>query len=413
VSGGCNPNGPTPAGPVSPLRGAFYVDPLFTGTSTGSQQNPYKSVTAAIAAAAALALAAFTVYLAPGSNTAENVTLPSTGEVDIVGLCSPGNLSACIITGNVTIPATASARRWLRDVQIAGNVLGNTSAGVHRVTFERVSVTGTTTLTVSGAGVVRIGTLGGVPGVNGGGSNMGYCFFTGAVAIQGTIWGGTTGFQSTVSCSGICTFSNCTFAAAITTTAEAATDNQLIFNDCLAPVTINISQSVPGRLALVSGTNTSFDTAAVNFTGVGINVFGMDAITAESFFQHGGTTTGTVLPGTMPRARLTAQVNNIAQTPLTLKCPVPMLRANGTLTLVTPGTLGAAVLNAAYIDSLGIGRVKPITPALNIAGAAGDEVQGSLLFTQNGSTGVSWSVTGIVTPGALSYNLAVSLEPGM
>jgi hypothetical protein len=35
------------------------------------------------------------------------------------------------------------------------------------------------------------------------------------------------------------------------------------------------------------------------------------------------------------------------------------------------------------------------------------------VFTQNGAAVVSYSVTGIVTPGALSYNATVSIDPAM
>ncbi len=103
----------------------------------------------------------------------------------------------------------------------------------------------------------------------------------------------------------------------------------------------------------------------------------------------------------------------MSATTLGFKNPLPQLRANATLTLVTPGTVGLAILNIIYTDSLGVSRTKAVTPTLNIAGAAGDEAQGSFLFTQDGSTQFQYSVTGITTPGALSYNLCVSLEPAI
>jgi hypothetical protein len=398
-----------------PLRGVYYVDPTFAGTQLGSQSNPFTSITAAIAAAATAGFANFTVYLCPGCNTTENVVLPNTGEVNIVGLTSPGNLSSCIITGNVTIPATASARRWLQDVLITGNVSGNTSAGTHRITFERVQVTGSTTLTISGAGTVRLGCLGGVAGTLVGISNMAYTFFTGAVAVQGTVWGSFALFQSTLSCSGRCSYFNCQMSGNITMTADVADDNQLVLDTCIATnIAINISQSVGGRLALLSATDCSLDNSTVNFSGIGINVWSLDAATANSLVQHGATMTGTVPngPGTMARARLTARTTNLGPTALAQKCPIPQMRVNATLTLVTPGTAGNAVLNIIYTDSLGTARTKAVTPALNIAGLAGDEVQGQFIFTQDGTAAFSYSVTGIVTPGALSYNLAISLEPG-
>lgn len=415
----CNPLGSAsvPAGPTSPFRGLYYVDPLFAGTtSTGSQANPFKTIAAAQAFAVTAAVANYTIVLI--GNTTENVTFPLTGEVGLVGASVPGYSGAVTITGNVAIGASASARRYLSNLQITGNVTGNTSAGVHRITFERVLVGGTTTLTITAGATLRLGTLGGVLGGTLGTSNMFYNFFTGAVSVQGTIWGFASQFTGNVSCSGRCTFSNCIFTSGttITTTAQVADDNDLIFSEsAVSGVTINISQTVGGRLAALGATDSNLDSTTINFSGIGINVFNLDAVSANSFFGHGATFTGTVpnAPGTMSRARLTAQVNNIGLTNLAFKSPIPMLRATGTLTLVTPGTAGAAVLNVGYTDSLGVARVKAVTPALNIAGAAGDEVSGVLPFTQNGTANTQWSVTGIVTPGALSYNVAISLEPGM
>lgn len=398
-----------------PFRANFYVDPLFAGTSTGSQSSPFKTFVAAFAAAAALALAAGTVSIPPGSTINENVTVPPTGEWTLQGLTSPGGTTSCNINGNVDVSATAARRCWLRDVRILGNLTGNTSAGTNRITLERVGVVGTSTLTISGSGFVRVGTQTGTPGLGIATSNMGGCFFTGAVAIQGTMFGSTATFTSTLSCSGRCTFFNCFFGGNITTTAHVADDNDLVFDGCAttAAISINISQTVGGRLALIAATDTSLDSATINFSGIGINVFQLDAASANSLFQHGATLTGAVAngAGTMARARLTAQSNNIGVSLLAAKSPIPQTRVNGTLTLVTPGTAGNALLNVTYIDSLGVSRTKPVTPALNIAGVAGDEVQGSLLFTQNGSANFQYSVTGITTPGALSYNLAISIEP--
>lgn len=401
---------------TAPLRGMFYVDTLFTGTSTGSQSNPFKTIAAAFAAAAALALGAGTVALAPGPIT-ENVTFPTSGEWNLVGVVSPGNTTATSLTGNVDLTSTQARRLWLRDIQINGNVTGNSSVGANRITFERVSVVGTTTLTISGGGTMRFGTLGGVPGLGIASSNMGISQFTGAVVVQGTIWAMTANFAAGFSCSGRCTFFNCFFGGTITTTAEVADDNTLVFNTCATtgPIAINMSQTVGGRLALLAATDTSLDSVTVNFTGIGLNLWSLDAATANSLVQHGATLTGTVTnaPGTMSRVRSTAQVNNIGVSSLAFKCPLPQLRANATLTLITPGTAGNAVLNIIYTDSLGVVQTKAVTPALNVAGAAGTEVQGTLLFTHNGAAAFQYSVTGITTPGPLSYNLCISLEPGL
>jgi len=401
---------------VAPLRGLFYVDPSFSGLQTGSQSNPFTTIAAAFAAAAALLLTNITINLASGANVVENVTFPSTGEVTLQGLLSPGNLSSCIITGNVAIPATTSARRWLRDVQVNGNLSGNTSAGVHRVTLERASVTGTTNLTVSGAGAVRLGALGGAISPNQGNSasNMGYTFFVGAVVVQGTIWGSCALFQSTVSMSGRCNFLSCDLLGDISTTNEAADNNTIALSNCSAAnINWNLNSTLGGSVCGILAYDTNLDGCTFTFTGAAINVFSVDASTAQTLWAHGSTVTGAVLngAGTMNRAQLTGQNGNLGPTPLAAKTPIKMVRCNAALALQTPGTAGNAVLNLVYTDAFGTVQTKAVTPALNIAGAAGSEVSGSLLVTQNGTANFQWSVTGIVTPGALQYNVSVSLEP--
>lgn len=400
------------------FKGLYYVDPTFTGPQLGSQSNPFTTYAAAFAFAAALGLTNGRICQAGGTNVVEAVTFPTTGEWEIQGQVSPGNLSACVITGNMTLSSTAARRAFLTDIQIAGNLSGATSAGVTRITCQRASVTGTTTFTVSGSGVFRIGMMG---GCGSGGfqsaANMAYCFFTGAVSVQGTIWASTTTFASTVSYGGRSTFFNTNFSAAVTATDFAgaiADDTQSIFTNCnLGAQTVNSSNSVGGRLNLVSGTCSNFDGCTINFTGAAINVFGVDDTTGRSFYSHGGVVTG--LPATTPpvalvTARATALTNNRGAAVLAAKSPLLQHRACATLTLVTPGTLGNAVLNIIYTDSLGVSRTKPVC-TLNIAGAAGDEAQGIFVFTQDGSTNFQYSVTGITTPGALSYNLCVSIEP--
>lgn len=406
---------------VQPFLGTYHVDPTFTGVSTGSESNPFKTYAAVFAYAAALAIFNGIVFQAPGTNVVENVTFPATaGDWEIATQPVLGGVLTTI-TGNVVVNCSVSStniRRAITRLTITGAITGNNSSSTAnscRLIFTSTTIGGVTTLTTSGPGFYRLATNVGVPGVSNV-SNVAYSFFQGAVTVAGTVWAATAQFASTLSLSGRCSFFNCFFANDITTTAEIADDNSLFFNNCSVPVRINISQSVAGRLALIAATNSNFDSSTINFSGIGINAFGLDAASAQTFFQHGGTLTGATVsngPGTMVRARLTLQVNNIGLTTFAFKNPIPQLRANGTLTLVTPGTLGAAVLKVTYTDSIGVPRTKAITPALNIAGAVGDEVQGSLLFTQDGSTTFQYSVDGIVTPGAMRYNLAISLEPAM
>jgi len=397
------------------FRGEFYVDPTFTGHELGSSSSPFRTFAACFAYAASIGVVHGKIYT---NSVTENVVLPATGDWEIAGIVSLGNIAVTTITGNVDCSATGAARRTFTNLRISGTLTGNASAGAQslRVLLDCAAVVTGVNLTVSGGGLVRLGVRGGVPGSAIPISNMGYSLLIGPVSVQGTVWASTAQFGSSLSCSGRCTFSNCVFTAgtAITTTADAADDNSLFFHSSyVSGVTINVSQTVAGRLALVSAIASNFDASAVNFSGVGINIYGLDAVSAQTLNQHGATLTGTVVngAGVMARARQTGRTGNIAPTAIAFKGPIAMMRMNATLTLATPGTAGSAVLNAVYTDSLGVTRTKPVTPALNIAGSSGDEAQGSLLFTQDGTGDFRWSVTGIVTPGALSYNVAVSLEP--
>lgn len=84
------------------------------------------------------------------------------------------------------------------------------------------------------------------------------------------------------------------------------------------------------------------------------------------------------------------------------------MQCTATLTLLAAGTLGTAVLNVIYTDLTGALQTKPVTTGLNITAAVDTEASGTFIFSQNGATAIAFSVTGIVTPGALSYSIGVA-----
>jgi len=92
--------GVDPGGVAAPA-GAWYVDPSFTGTSTGSRSNPAKTY----AAAAALASAGDVIYLAPGAY-AEDIALVA--GVAVVGLC-PARSGLVAVAGKVTAVEAGTA----------------------------------------------------------------------------------------------------------------------------------------------------------------------------------------------------------------------------------------------------------------------------------------------------------------
>lgn len=85
---------------VTPQATALYVDPNFTGTSTGSRDNPAKTY----AAAAALAAAGDVIYIWPGT-LAED--LACIAGVDVMGLCPPES-GRVVFTGQCTAAFTGA-----------------------------------------------------------------------------------------------------------------------------------------------------------------------------------------------------------------------------------------------------------------------------------------------------------------
>jgi hypothetical protein len=88
---------------IIPVRNEFYVDPTFTGTSTGSKAAPYKTIAAALAAAYSAGYndsnPAFVVLL---KSITENFTM-SRGGIWLTSDYGTGTHGAVIITGTITV----------------------------------------------------------------------------------------------------------------------------------------------------------------------------------------------------------------------------------------------------------------------------------------------------------------------
>jgi len=80
-----------------------------------------------------------------------------------------------------------------------------------------------------------------------------------------------------------------------------------------------------------------------------------------------------------------------------------------TQTLLVAGTSGTAVVNVVYNDLLGVAKTRAVGSGLAVAGVAGDEATASLTFQTSGVGGISFTITGVVTPGALSFSSAINL----
>jgi hypothetical protein len=377
---------PSAAG-IAPFRGTFYVDPLYTGAvHTGSESNPFITIADAFAAAALQGLTRGIIFLAPGANTVENVTFPLTGEWEIASQMTLGNVGNVTIAGNVDISASASARRALTGVTVTGNVTGNCSAGTQRIIFTCVTVGGTTTLTQTGAGVQRLGTRGGTS-APGSGANLGYSQFTGAVSVAGTFWGSWAAFQTSVAVTATSSFDFCDMPP--TTSAAGA----------VAIWMSNCSNTVGGPLA---------------FTSTSGNMqLRPDPATLSELQRVGCVLTGTVSIKCQSAASFRGvQVTNVGASPISQILPAGLMVCEACLTLLagTGTATGNATLNVIYTDATGTLVTEAVTTALNVGGAVGSKARGTLPFSQNGATAVSFSVTGITGATGLSYQCDVAVR---
>jgi hypothetical protein len=361
------------------FRGTFYVDPASTAQPrTGAQDYPFASIAAAFAAAAAAGIVSGEVILAPGTTTVEDVVFPVAGTWELKSDVQWGYAIATV-QGNIDVTCTSVARRALTNLAVTGNVTGNGAAGATRMRFTNCGVSGNVALT----GVWTTAFVGGSPtGNNGLGGFVGgtcstpavtvhsFYYFVGAVTFAGALhsWGSyyTGDFFSTGGAGNYARFyGTYFFKVGITFTASSGT---------LAVLPDGESTTI----LLQNGFLVS-----ANVTVQSIN--GQNAIRPT-------------------------QSNNVASTALAGRFPEGLMVCEATLTLLVAGTAGAATLNVIYTDLAGNLQTKPVTTALAVAGAPGDEVRGTFPFSQNGATPVAYSVTGITTPGALSYKVGVAVR---
>lgn len=382
----------------APFVGQYFVDPTFTGPQLGSSSNPFTTIAAAFAFAVAQGITNGAIYT---RDITENVVFPNAGNWEISAFKdSIGGGAGATITGTVSLATapTATSRRMLKDLVITGAITGDSTGQNTLVKFYNTAVQNTITLT--GTGVARPWAL--------------TFFGTSNYALTSAFGGSVTG---AINIKGRFYAANYVFTGNITVAVDAsiAADLPVIFESCSAnSIAISLTNPSAGVLCFIGATDTALDNTTMTWNGAAINFFGCDQTTCASLGQHGATiaTTGAAVTFTSigQSQKNTGLTNNRGATNVTFNHPSPMMIMTACLTLVTPGTLGNAVLNAVYTDSLGVSRTKAVTPALNIAGAAGDEVQGELAFTQNGSAAIQYSVTGITTPGALSYNVNVNVR---
>lgn len=371
----------------APCKGFYYVDPTFTGQQTGSQSNPFTSIALAFAGAAAAGFTRGIIYLAPGSNTVENVVFPA-GDWEIASPLVMG-LFVTTITGNVTADSAASSRRTLTNVNVTGNLSGNSSAGSSRISLSGVQIGGTTALTVGGAGTQILVTRGDIDGAASG-NLISTVSFIGTVSLAGKFFGSNAIFFGalTLSVAATHSFTACDMPPAVTATATV----QLFMNGC---------------------SNTSGGPIAYTASGGGSILLRPDFPTLSEMQRVGLTLTGAVtIQSLIGRSSVGLLTGNVGPNLLASPIPPGLQVCEACLTLVANGgtAVGLAVLNVIYTDATGTVVTEPVTTALNVAGALGSKARGSLPFSQNGAGNVSFSVTGVTTATGLSYECDVAVR---
>lgn len=382
---------------VQPFKATYYVDPSFSGTSVGSESNPFTTIAAAFAAMLALGLTAGIVRIPPGVTVTENVVFPATGTdweiaTDVAYF---GNTNGARITGTVTANnATAVGCSYrLTRLIVNGAISGNSSnsaAGV-QLFIDRCRCTSTLTLTTS-AGGIWVTKL-----------------FGAGVADEAKWQGSIAG---AVSIASDISASNWTFDGSVTYAQHTATFGVgAFFQNCwfnAGGITDNSVAGAPTKL-----TDCAFGTAvtytSTNGTTLQVDGASMASLMSVGLTLAGATTTfSTINSNIGPELTLTG---NVGAQPFGGRNVEGFYECLVSNTLLATGTNGLLQGNVRYTDMTGTLVTVPVGGALDISGAVGTKSEGALRFRHNGApTPIAYSFTGIVTPGAMSVASAIAIR---
>jgi hypothetical protein len=170
----------------------------------------------------------------------------------------------------------------------------------------------------------------------------------------------------------------------------------------------NTSENFYVSKSIFAGNGTGFAVNCASATSGQFHDMGDNTITAP-LTNCGGTQYlyGTTLSG----VSLVAQTNNIGATtiitsPATVNAQTYALSYD--IKIVTAGTAGTITVNLGCPNAT---FAQPGTATLLVTAVTGGEASGTIYCSATASTAIQYSVTGIVTPGALSYNLKLRLNP--
>ncbi len=385
----------------NPFKATVNVDPAFTGLSTGSNSNPFKTIAAAFAYFASLALAGGVIRIPPSVTVTENVVFPATGgqwEIKSdVGFA--GSSLGSRITGTITCDVTSGLLVVkLTNLIVTGNTTGNAANGTTGL-FQSTCVrqNGSITLTQAGTGnwISIFRGIGPAYASKPSGSN------TLAVSVAGQITADNWVFEG-----------GCTEAlAAVVTPYPGSTwrSCQLGSTNSTA-VTMNLNGASNAFFYdCISSGPVTFASTTANYTIL------MDGATLAAL---GNPVSGIILTGTgMVLKTINANLsdrqtltNNVGSSNFGARNADGLYEVVFDQTLLVAGTTGLLQLNVIYTDMTGTLITAPVGGTLNITAAVGSKNQGSLSFRHNGAAApIAFSYTGIVTPGAMSVAASVAL----
>lgn len=380
---------------VGGFHALYYVDPTFTGTHLGSESNPFASITAAFAAAAALAITAGVIVLAPGTTTVENVVFPTSGQWEIRTPYA-GQDFTTTIQGTITFNSTATCYHSLTNMNVSGAVSGNMTGGtLSTLFFTGVSFLSTITLTNASASHWQVFFDGKVNPAFGFGG-----FVQGAVSVAGAIFAWAMLFVGSIAIASTSRLTRCILQNSSVVNLSGNNTLSLLNGSGTSGGVLNVTVTA-GTLALIIDPDALFNLLVTGLTvGAGVTVNAKNAAGNASTIQTLG--------------------GNVAATQLAARTPRSLMVAEATVTVTTPsGGTGVGVItpNVQYTDVNGTVQTKALIDqstglamAVPVNSAAGTEAGGRFTFSQNGATTINFSVTGVTTAGALQYSLAFAVR---
>ncbi len=363
------------------FRATYYVDPTSTELpENGSQGAPYTTIAAAFADAVAAGYTGAIVLLPAGASITEaNVTFPSGGgSWEIAG----SGLGRTTLVSNITATSVTQSTYRLTNLTVTGTLTGvATSASGNFMWVVTSSISGAVSLTGSGSG-----------------------FWWGNCVGSGTNFFGFGGsFGSTTSITGSMFAFNWYFTGAISDV------TQVEWSNCRLPTSISVGG--------IGGNIVNCSPAAVStITGVGGTIsVNIDPITYKRFIDVGVTFVSVLVKTLNSNASnqrsVTANLGSTSFTGASGLVPSALYEAVYCAELITQGTAGTAVFEIRYTDLNGVAQTAAINATgLLVTAAVGTKSTGMLPFIPNGLTPITFSVSGITTPGSLSINLRIAFR---